>query len=67
MVEKVRAEDPVRNALLAVVSAWAGELQVNIGYYSSELARFASECMSDGDRVRPALWDALVAVAGANG
>jgi putative DNA primase/helicase len=61
---KVRAEDPIRNALLAVVSAWASELQVDIGYYTSELVRSASEALPDGERVRPALWEALSAVAG---
>ena len=66
-VEKVRAEDPVRGALFAVVSAWTSELQVNIGYYSNELIRLASECMSGGERLRPALWDSLFAVAAGKG
>jgi putative DNA primase/helicase len=65
-VDKVRAEDPVRGGLFAVMAAWASELQVNIGYYSSELISFASE-WSGTQRVRPALWDALSAVAGSKG
>jgi hypothetical protein len=65
-VDKVRAEDPVRGGLNAVIAAWASELQVKIGYHSSELISLASE-WSGTERVRPALWDALSAVAGGKG
>jgi hypothetical protein len=47
------------------MTAWATELQVGIGYRTSELVKFAGEYPGDGgDRIRPALWDALFGVAG---
>ena len=62
---RVRAEDPVRSALLAVITAWASELQVGLGYHSAELIMLAGEYHSgSNDRVRPALWEALFGVAG---
>jgi putative DNA primase/helicase len=57
---KVRAEDPLRSTLRAVVDAWSGDLQLNVGYTTSELVRIAAEYMSDGRR---ALWEALSAAA----
>ena len=64
-VQQVKATDPIRGALVAVTAAWAAELQPNIGYYTSELVRFAGEYLSgSNDRARPALWEALFAVAG---
>jgi hypothetical protein len=47
-----------------VVTACVAELQVNIGYHASELLGAASECMNNGEKIRPTLWDALFAVAG---
>ena len=61
-VEQVRAEDPVRTRRAAVFSAWVSELLVGIGYQSGELVRLA-EATENGERARPALWDALLAVA----
>ena len=63
-IRRVRAADPVRNALFAVVAAWVTELKINIGYHTSELIKVASKCMSDGEKVHPTLWDAFFAVAG---
>jgi putative DNA primase/helicase len=64
---RVRAEDPVRNALFAVVDAWAHELQINVGYVTSELIKQASETIYGEEKLRPALWDALFAVAAGRG
>jgi putative DNA primase/helicase len=61
-VDKVRVEDPIRGAFVAVASAWVNELQIDIPYTTAELISRASEVCSD-DRVRPALWEALSAVA----
>jgi putative DNA primase/helicase len=64
-IKMARAADPYHSKFAAVVTAWATELQVGIGYRTSELAKVAGEYPGDGsDRVRPALWDALFAVAG---
>jgi hypothetical protein len=61
--ERVRAQDPVRNALFAVVTAWGAELRINIGYHTRELIEAAGRSLN-GDK---ALWDALFAVAGDRG
>ena len=61
-VERVRAEDPIRAARAAVFSAWVRELQVNVGYYTRELIAAAEE-RGGSELVRPALWDALFALA----
>ena len=59
-----RRPDP-RRKLHAVIAAWAAELMVDIGYYTSELVSLAGEYLSgSNDRVRPALWEALFTVAG---
>jgi putative DNA primase/helicase len=65
-IKAVRAADPISAKLHAVVAAWAAELTVNVGYYTGELVKLAEEYPGDGssNRRRPALWDALVAVAG---
>jgi putative DNA primase/helicase len=62
-IERIRSEDPVRSARAAVFTAWANELQVNIGYHTSELIA-AAERHENGERSRQALWTALFAVAG---
>jgi hypothetical protein len=61
-VDKVRAEDPVRGAFVAVASAWVNELQIDTPYTTGELISRANEVCGD-ERVRPALWEALLAVA----
>jgi len=58
----VAASDPKREARLAVFSAWAGDLQVNIGYQTPELIRAAEEYAST-DRRKPDLFEALRSVA----
>ena len=65
-IKAVRAADPIGAKLHAVIAAWADELMVNIGYYTSELVERAGQYIGDGsnDRARPALWEALFAVAG---
>jgi putative DNA primase/helicase len=64
-IKTVRAADPVSSKLHAVIAAWVDELDVNVGYYTSELVDRASQYVGGGsnDRVRPALWDALFNVA----
>jgi putative DNA primase/helicase len=63
-VARVRAEDPVRSALLAVITAWSRDLHVNTGYRTSEIIRAASDFHPNtSGRIRPDLWDALLAVA----
>jgi putative DNA primase/helicase len=61
---RVRAEDPVRNALFAVVDAWAHELKIDVGYLTAELIKQALETTYGDEKLRPALGDALFAVAG---
>jgi len=59
---KVRAEDPLRSILRAVMSAWEAEMVPNVGYTTGELVRAAGEYCQD-DRVRPLLAEALLAAA----
>ena len=42
-IKAVRAADPISAKLHAVIAAWATELTVDIGYYTSELVSLASE------------------------
>jgi len=65
-LKTARAIDPHTSKLFAVVTAWAAELKVSEGYYTGDLVKLAGEYPGNGseDRVRPALWDALTAVAG---
>ena len=64
-IKAVRAADPISAKLHAVIAAWATDLTVGIGYFTSELVAEASEYLPhSADRIRPALWDALFAVAG---
>jgi hypothetical protein len=61
----MRAADPIGAKLHTVIAAWAADLTVGTGYLTSELVAEASECLPhSADRIRPALWDALFAVAG---
>jgi putative DNA primase/helicase len=63
-IKTVRAADPIRSQLRAVIAAWAAELIVNRGYFTSELVILAGEYVSgSNDRARPALWEALFAIA----
>jgi hypothetical protein len=61
-VANIRVEDPVRQARAAVFSAWAKELHLGIGYHTAELIKLSDE-YAWGQRTRPALWDALFAIA----
>jgi putative DNA primase/helicase len=61
-VERIRSEDPVRSSRAAVFTAWAKDLQVNIGYHTSELIETA-ERLRNGEPPRQGLWDALFALA----
>jgi putative DNA primase/helicase len=65
-IKTARAADPHTSRLFAVVAAWATELTVGDGYYTGDLVKLAGEYAGDGsnNRIRPALWDALTAVAG---
>ncbi len=61
-VANIRVEDPIRQARAAVFSAWAKELQPEIGYQTKELIKAAEFCAGT-ERAHPALWDALFAIA----
>jgi hypothetical protein len=64
-IKAVRAADPVGAQLHGVITAWAAELDVGIGYYTGELVTLAGEYVTDAnERARPAVWDALFNVAG---
>jgi putative DNA primase/helicase len=64
-IKAVRAADPIGAKLHTVIAAWAADLTVGTGYLTSELVTAASECLpNSADRIRPALRDALFAVAG---
>jgi putative DNA primase/helicase len=64
-IKAMRAADPIGAKLHAVIAAWAADLMVGTSYLTSELVTAASECLPySADRIRPALWDALFAVAG---
>jgi putative DNA primase/helicase len=64
-IKAVRAADPVTAKLHAVIAAWASDLRADRRYLTRELVTEASEYLpSSSDRVRPALWDALFAIAG---
>jgi putative DNA primase/helicase len=62
-VERIRSEDPVRSARAAVFTAWEKELRSNIGYQTSELIANVESTDGNANRLRPALWAALFAVA----
>jgi hypothetical protein len=61
-IANVRAEDPIRQQRAAIFAAWAEELTPNLGYLTAELIRLAEEYRGTV-RARPALWDALYAIA----
>jgi hypothetical protein len=64
-IKAMRAADPIGAKLHTVIAAWAADLTVGTGYLTSELVTAASECLpNSADRIRPALRDALFAVAG---
>lgn len=58
----VQAADPIRQQRAAVFAAWIEELMPNVGYRTSELIRQAEE-YNLSERARPALFEALFAVA----
>ncbi len=62
-IATVRAADPAGAQLHGVITAWATDLTVGIGYHTSELITRANEWV-ETERVRPALWEALFAIAG---
>ena len=66
-VAALKADDPMRQQRAAVFSAWTRELFPSAGYQTAELIRLAAEQHYGGVRLRPALWDALLAVAAARG
>jgi hypothetical protein len=56
---------PITAKLHALIAAWATDLRADRSYLTSELVAEAAEYLpSSSDRIRPALWDALFAIAG---
>ena len=61
-VANAQAEDPIRQQRAAMFTAWSEELVLGVGYQTAEFIKHAEE-YSSGARTRPALWDALFAIA----
>lgn len=58
----VQAADPIRQQRAAVFSAWIEELTPNVGYQTRDLIKQAEQ-YTFSERARPALYEALFAVA----
>jgi hypothetical protein len=58
----IQAADPIRQQRAAVFTAWVSELIPSVGYQTGELVKHA-ELYNGLDRAKPALFEALFAVA----